>query len=158
MLRNVFIIVTTFFISINCYSQDTFKIVGGQENYAMPFKLINNLIIIPIKVNGSELNFLLDTGVSNSIMFNLSVKDSLKLKNTKKIRLRGLGEGDYMDAIKSTNNLFRIGKIINGYHMVYLIPGKEFDLSTTLGVNINGIIGGDLFHDFVLILTILQKD
>ncbi len=150
MLRILFIIICIFFISINCNSQDTFKIIGGQESHVMPFKLINNLIIIPVKVNGSKLNFLLDTGVNNTIMFNLSIEDSLKLKNTKKIRIRGLGEGDYMEAIKSTKNQFRIGKIVNGYHMVYLIPGKEFDLSASLGVNINGIIGGDLFHDFII--------
>jgi hypothetical protein len=150
MLRSVFIVICTFFISVNCYSQDTFKVIGGQESHVMPFKMVNNLIVIPIKVNGSELNFLLDTGVNNTIMFNLSIKDSLKLRNTKKIRLRGLGEGDYIDAIKSTNNQFRIGKIVNGYHMLYLIPGKEFNLSSTLGININGIIGSDLFHDFII--------
>ena len=157
MLRSLFIVLCTFFISVNCYSQDTFKIIGGQESYAMSFKLINNLIIIPVKVNSSELNFLLDTGVNNTIMFNLSVEDSLKLKNTQKIRLRGLGEGDYIDAIKSTNNQFRIGKIANGYHMIYLIPGKEFDLSSSLGVNINGIIGGDLFRDFIVDINYTTK-
>lgn len=150
MLKNTFILFCTFFISVCCYSQDTFRIIGGQESYSMSFKLINNLIVIPVKVNGSELNFLFDTGVGNTIMFNLSIEDSLKLKNTKTVRLRGLGEGESMNAIKSTKNRFRIGKIINGYHMVYLIPGKEFDLSANLGVNINGIIGGDLFHDFIV--------
>ncbi len=157
MLKRVFIVLCAFFISVNCYSQDTFKIIGGQESHSMRFELINNLIIIPVKVNGSELNFLLDTGVNNTIMFNLSLKDSLKLRNTKKIRLRGLGEGDYIDAIKSTNNVFRIGKIVNGYHMIYLIPGKEFDLSANLGVNINGIIGGDLFHDFIIDINYTTK-
>ncbi|MCF6346917.1 MAG: aspartyl protease family protein [Flavobacteriaceae bacterium] len=157
MLRRVFIVLCAFFISVNCYSQDIFKIIGGQESHSMRFELINNLIIIPVKVNGSELNFLLDTGVNNTIMFNLSLKDSLRLKNTEKIRLRGLGEGEYIDAIKSTNNVFRIGKIANGYHMIYLIPGKEFDLSANLGVNINGIIGGDLFHDFIVDINYTTK-
>ena len=34
--------------------------------------------------------------------------------------------------------------------MIYLIPGKEFELSSHMGININGIIGGDLFRDFVV--------
>lgn len=150
MLRSVFILACIFFMTKNGHSQDTFKIIEGQDSYAMPFKLINNLIIIPVKVNGSNLNFLVDTGVENTIMFNLSVEDSLKLRNTQKIRLRGLGEGEYREAVKSTDNQFLMGKIVNGYHMVYLIPGKEFDLSSSLGVNINGIIGGDLFRDFIV--------
>ena len=157
MLRSASLVLIAFFISVNCCSQDIFKIIGGQESYAMPFKLINNLIIIPVEVNGSELNFLLDTGVNNTIMFNLSVSDSLKLRNIEQIRLRGLGEGYYMDAIKSTKNKFRIGKIVNGYHMIYLISGKEFDLSTNLGVNIYGIIGGDLFHDFIVDINYSTK-
>lgn len=157
MLRIVIIICYTFLISVSSYSQDNFKIIGGQNSYTMPFKLVNNLIIIPIKVNGSELNFLLDTGVNNSIMFNLSVEDSLKLKNTENIKLRGLGEGGYINAIRSTNNLFKIGKIVNGYHMVYLIPGTDFDLSSNLGININGIIGGDLFRDFTIDINYSTK-
>jgi len=157
MIRSLFVVLYISFISINSYSQDIFKIIGGQESYVMSFKLVNNLIVIPIKVNGNDLNFLLDTGVNNSIMFNLDIRDSLKLKNIQKVRLRGLGEGDYLDAFKSTQNLFRIGKIANGNHMIYLIPGKEFELSSSLGMNISGIIGGDLFRDFIIEINYSSK-
>jgi len=119
--------------------------------------LINNIIVLPIEGNGTELNFLLDTGVGNSIMFNLKVEDSLKLKNTEKIRLRGLGEGGYIEAIKSSKNLFKLGNIVNGDHLIYLIPGKEFELSSHMGININGIIGGDLFRDFIVDINYTSK-
>jgi hypothetical protein len=149
----IYILVSSFY----GFTQDRFNIISGQQSYSLSFKLINNLIIIPINVNGSELNFLLDTGVSNSIMFNLSPDDSLKLKNVEKIRLRGLGGGDHLDAVKSTGNIFRIGKVVNGNHMIYLIPGKDFDLSSKMGININGIIGGDLFHDFIIEINYTSK-
>ncbi len=139
------------------HGQDNFSITGKSKHHAMSFKLINNLIIIPIEVNGSKLNFLLDTGVDNSIMFNLSVEDSLKLRDTEKIRLRGLGGGDYIDAIKSRKNLFKIGKITNGSHLIYLIPSKDFDFSSKMGITINGIIGGDLFRDFVVDINYSSK-
>ena len=139
-----------FFSTTLSFSQDTFRIIDGRDSQAITFKLINNLIIIPVEVNGSELNFLLDTGVGNTIMFNLSVEDSLKLKNTQMVRIRGLGEGNYMDAIKSTKNVFKIGSIVNGNHLVYAIPGEEFDLASKMGITINGIIGGKLFEDFVV--------
>ncbi|NNC71021.1 MAG: PDZ domain-containing protein [Flavobacteriaceae bacterium] len=119
--------------------------------------MINNLIVIPVKVNGTELNFLLDTGVRNTIMFNLSVEDSVKLKNTRTVRIRGLGEGSYINAVQSKGNLFEIGKVINSQHMIFLIPGKEFDLSARMGVDINGIIGGDLFSDFVIDINYSTK-
>ena len=123
----------------------------------MSFKMVNNLMVLPIEVNGSKLNFLLDTGVNNTIMFNLSLEDSTKLKNTQKIRIRGLGEGSYIDAIQSKNNLFKIGNILNGQHMIYLIPGKEFDLSARMGMDINGIVGGDIFRDFIVDINYTTK-
>lgn len=155
--RILFLMITLCFYNIKSYSQDTFRIVGGDKKESLSFKLINNLIIIPVEVNGSKLNFLLDTGVSNTIMFNLSVGDSLKLKNIQKMRLRGLGVGDHIDAIKSTDNFFRIGKIANANHMIYLIPGNEFDLSSRMGITINGILGGDLFRDFIVDINYTLK-
>jgi hypothetical protein len=38
-----------------------FQFESGVNKISIPFKLINNLVFIPIKVNGVELNFLLDT-------------------------------------------------------------------------------------------------
>ena len=153
-MSNFFKLLILFFIfcisGLQSLAQDKFHIIGKDKSYATSFKLVHNLIVMPIDVNGSQLNFLLDTGVENTIMFNLSVEDSLRLRNIQQIRLRGLGEGDYIDAIKSTNNLFKLGKIANGNHMIYLIPGEDFDLSSKMGININGIIGGDLFKDFII--------
>ena len=146
----VVIFVSIIFVFTSSFAQDKFRFLQGLESHSFSFKLINNIIVLPIEVNGSKLNFLLDTGVGNSIMFNLSLEDSLKLRNTQKIRLRGLGEGGHIDAIKSSNNLFKIGKAVNGNHMIYLIPGKEFELSSHMGINISGIIGGDLFRDFIV--------
>lgn len=160
MLRHFKILIcfcALFCALLQVHSQDKFRIIGNSKYEAMPFKLINNLIVIPIEVNGSKLNFLLDTGVNNSIMFNLTVEDSLKLKETEKIRIGGLGEGGSMDAIKSSKNFFSLGDIANGNHMVYLIPGKEFDLSSKMGITINGIIGGDLFRDFIVDINYSMK-
>ena len=151
------IFLSVFFVFNSSFSQDKFRFLRGQDSHTLSFKLINNIIVLPIEVNGTELNFLLDTGVANSIMFNLKVEDSLKLKNTEKIRLRGLGEGSYIDAIKSSKNLFKLGNIVNGDHLIYLIPGKEFELSSHMGININGIIGGDLFQDFIVDINYTSK-
>jgi len=146
-----------FCVILKGYSQDSFGIMGNGKSQGMPFKMIHNLIVLPIEVNGSKLNFLLDTGVDNTIMFNLSIEDSLKLKDTQKVRLRGLGVGEYIDAIKSSQNYFKLGKIVNGNHMIYLIPGKIFDLSGKMGITINGIIGGDIFRKFIVDINYSSK-
>ncbi len=155
--NKVLILLSLLLVITSSFAQDEFRFLQGQDSHTLSFKFINNLIVLPIEVNGHELNFLVDTGVANSIMFNLSVEDSLRLKNTEKIRLRGLGEGGYIDAIRSSNNYFKIGKVVNGNHMIYLIPGKEFELSSHMGININGIIGGDLFRDFIVDINYTTK-
>ena len=65
------------------------------------FELIDNLIVVPIELNGAKLSFILDSGVSSPILFNLSNQDSIQINNVSKITLRGLGEGEPMEALKS---------------------------------------------------------
>ena len=106
--NKVLILFSFLLVFTSSFAQDKFRFLQGQESHNLTFRLINNLIVLPIEVNGSELNFLLDTGVSNTIMFNLSVEDSLKLRNIEKVKLRGLGEGGQIDAIRSSSNYFKI--------------------------------------------------
>ena len=45
-------------------AQNDFYIVGkNKESVTIPFKLVNNLIVIDAEVNGKKLSFLLDTGI-----------------------------------------------------------------------------------------------
>lgn len=57
--------------------------------------------MIPLEVNNMKLSFILDTGVHKTILFSLSEKDNLGLKNVKKISLQGLGKGKAIDALIS---------------------------------------------------------
>jgi hypothetical protein len=66
----------------------------------IPFQLINNLVFIPINVNGVELTFLLDSGVKETILFSLEEKNEISLKNIEK-SLSGLGSEDAIEGLKS---------------------------------------------------------
>ncbi len=68
------------FFSINIFAQDGFHFEGKNKKITVPFKLLNNLIIIPVEVNGVRLNFLLDTGVEQSILFSLDETDQIKFE------------------------------------------------------------------------------
>ncbi|MCF6213542.1 MAG: aspartyl protease family protein [Flavobacteriaceae bacterium] len=141
-----------------CLAQTNFYFKNNADRYVMSFKMVNNLMIIPVYVNGKKLSFLLDTGVSSTVILNVKVTDSLKLRNAEKIRIQGLGDGDYVDAIKSTHNYIQIGdNIVSRKHKIYLILGKGFNLSNRMGQEINGIIGGDLFRDFIIKINYTTK-
>jgi hypothetical protein len=121
------------------------------------FKLINNLIVIPLEINGNELSFILDTGVNNTILFNLSKNDSLGLLNTSKIMLRGLGKGDAVAALLSKNNTFKIKNIVSNNQALYVILNDYFDLSSKMGTTIHGIIGYNLLKNFVVKINYKSK-
>jgi len=137
-------------ISAKGYSQGGFSLPSTLEKDKIYFKLINNLVVIPVEVNGTTLTFLLDTGVSSTIMFSLSEVDSLKLNNAETVRLRGLGEGGSISALKSKNNKLKIGKAVDNDHTVYVIFDKSLNLSTRMGIPIHGIIGYEFFKNMVV--------
>lgn len=131
-------------------AQSDFKLINKAKKQTISFKLINNLVVFPIEVNGKKLNFILDSGVGTTILFNINNKDSLQLNNVKKIKLRGLGSEDAIDAILSQGNKFKFNNIYSSSENLYVIFDDSFDLSSKLGITIHGIIGHEIFKDFVV--------
>src|SRR5690606_34392995 len=114
------------------------------------FELINNLIIIPVEINGAELTFILDSGVSKPILFNLSDSDSIPINNVSEITIRGLGTGEPMKALSSKSNIFRLGEARNFSQDLYVVLDRDINFSPSLGIPVHGIMGYDLFKDFIV--------
>ncbi|ALM09096.1 aspartate aminotransferase [Sediminicola sp. YIK13] len=127
-----------------------FKLERGEKFQKVKFQLINNLMIIPVEVNGAKLSFLLDSGVGTPILFNLSDQDSVQIKNVTEITIKGLGEGSHMKGLSSDGNVFKINSISNRSQKLYVVLDKDINFSPSLGVPVHGIIGYDLFKDFVV--------
>jgi len=158
IIKKVALYSIIFLLAISSFAQDTFKILDDRkENKSMPFTLVNNLVVVKAEVNGKELSFLLDSGVKKTMLFNLKFADSLILRNVEKLKIRGLGEGDPINAVKSKGNLFDMNGIVNYDLNLFVITDNLFDLSAKMGVNIHGIIGGDLLKNFVVKINYAQK-
>lgn len=127
-----------------------FQLPEGVKSQKVHFKLINNLIVIPLEINDAKLNFILDSGVSKPILFNLSDQDSIELKNVTEITINGLGAGEPIKALNSIGNSFKLKKIRNNNQQLFVLIDKDINFSPTLGIPIHGIIGFDLFRDFVV--------
>lgn len=128
-----------------------------QTKQRVSFQLINNLIVIPVAINGQELSFILDTGVHKTVIFNLSKNDSIGLLNTEKIILRGLGGGEPVAAILSKNNKMKVKGLIAYNESIYVILKDFFDLSSKMGTTIHGIIGYNLLRNFVVKINYRSK-
>jgi hypothetical protein len=131
------------------YCQE-YGLAQGEKFQKVHFNLINNLIIIPVEVNGTPLSFVLDSGVSTPILFNISNKDSIQLNNVSEISINGLGGGEPISALSSSHNYFKLGKLRNFHQDLYVVLDAGINLSPSLGVPVHGIIGYDLFKDFVV--------
>jgi len=144
-------------IGVPCFGQGKF-VLQDRDQDRINFKLINNLMVIPVEINGVELSFLLDTGVSKPIIFNfLNLTEELQINNTERIFLRGLGEGESIEALKSRNNVIRIGKAISISQDLYAVFDSSLNFALQLGVPIHGIIGYDFLKDFVVEINYSKK-
>jgi len=149
---------TILYLPLLCFSQSKYVVNNEKGVCNINFKLLNNVIIIPINVNGVELSFLLDSGVNKPILFNfLKTSDSIKILNTKKVYLNGLGNNGKVEALKSSGNTFKIGDAVNTNQDFYIVVDSSINFAPKLGVPIHGIIGYDLFKDLVVDINYIKK-
>ncbi|MEL1240537.1 PDZ domain-containing protein [Flavobacterium flavipallidum] len=137
--------------TIPALSQQQFEFVDAKsDRVKFPIRLINNLVFIPVKVNGVELLFLLDSGVEETILFGFEDPGKLNLNNVKKINIQGLGDSQGVEGLRSSGNLLTIDKLQSKNHMLYLILDPSFNLSTYVGITVNGIIGSAAFNNHLV--------
>lgn len=158
MVKSIFVIFIVFLFPTSFYSQEGFQYYSKKNKIVIPFKLINNLIFIPLEVNGVDLTFLLDTGVEESILFSLEDKEELKFNNVEKIKLRGLGSSDFIEGLKSSGNIVVFkDAIVDQKHEIYIILDEEFNFSSSVGIPVNGIIGYQFFKNFKVEINYLKQ-
>lgn len=148
-----FCLLTSFLLN----AQNDFLMDNYHSKVTIPFKLINNLVFIPIKVNGVELNFLLDSGVEETILFSMEEKQEVRFNNIEKIKLRGLGSEEEIEGLKSTNNILESHGLKSINHLVYIILDQSFNLSSHIGIPVNGIIGYKFFKNNVVEINYQRK-
>lgn len=139
------------------FSQGGFKFSSSKKTITIPFQLANNLIIIPVELNGVNLNFLVDTGVESTILFSLNEADSISFNNIEKIKIKGLGSGESIDALHSKNNRLVINEFEDFNHEFFIILDEEVNFSSQLGVPVHGIIGYHFFKNHFIEINYKTK-
>ena len=160
MLKKLFFCFLFVFISLSVFAQksDGFKFLNvNKRSDKINFKLVNNLIIIPINFNGVQLSFLLDSGVNKTLLLGVEVQDSSLISEYEKVKVIGLGKESQTYAYKTQDNSLQIGEAVNNKADVYLLLEEEFELGSKIGVPVHGIIGYDFFKDFILRINYKQK-
>jgi hypothetical protein len=139
-------------------SQKGFEIKDGSKKVVIPIKLLNNLVFIKLKVNKKELVFLLDSGAKETVLFGLlQDKKQIELKKIEKVKLRGLGSEESIDGLKSTGNVLEIKDLKSTNHLMYVILDQNFNLSSHIGMPVNGIIGYALLKNNLVEISYSKK-
>lgn len=145
-----------FFLSIFINAQNSFEIKNSKK-VVIPFKLINNLVFIPIMVNGVELTFMLDTGVSETTLFSLE-NTEMQLTNLEKMNFSGLGGEKSIEGYKSDHNIGKIGNyFVNDSFTMFIILDQDFNISSHVGIPVNGIIGYHFFKNHPVSIDYASK-
>lgn len=146
MQLKLFCVYFIIFVQI-VFGQNGFQFEGNKTKVVLPFKFINNLIIIQVQVNDVPLNFLLDTGVEESILFSLDDTDEVSFSKIEKIQIKGFGKKEAFEGYKSTLNEIKIKNYTDKNHTLYLVLDQDINISSNVGVPVNGIIGYHFFKN-----------
>ena len=112
----------------------------------VPFYSSNNLIILPVSINGSEpINFLIDTGVKSNILFSKTLGDAVGLEYTRRINIVGADGSDEIMAQVSPINTLDLGPIEGRLQSLLVLEQDFFELESVIGVPVYGVIGYEFF-------------
>ncbi len=120
----------------------------------VPIQLQRNLLVVKCMLNGfGPFNFLLDTGVSTSIITSAALADSLHLRHGQNFRVVGAGGIDSgLLAYQSDSVRVELHGVVAPYMSWLVLSDDVLNLSGYVGVPIYGILGSELFRSFVVTL------
>ena len=147
----------TLFLSTSIYAQEGFAFNDGKTSTSLSFQLVNNLIIIPLIVNGAKLNFLLDTGVSETLIFSLDDSKDVIFSESQAVKMKGFGIKEDFTAYKCKNNTVSFKNYSDKNHIIYLVLDQEINISSQVGITVNGIIGYHFFKNNLVKINFESK-
>ena len=118
------------------------------------FELQRNLIVLPVRLNGhGPYFFILDTGVSTSIITDAGLRDSLNLRLGHQYLVAGVGQDAPLVAFQTDSVRVELGekRVARAEHLKLLLLSDDIlDLSGYVGRPIHGILGADVFRSFAV--------
>lgn len=118
----------------------------GLTESIIPLKIVDNLIIIPVNLNGAQLNFILDTGIRGILVYSnrkisKSIGDTYQKKALSEIYKNKSGKVFYVYDVQ-----LKLPGIV-GKNLSIIVCDKKMRRNLPT-IEIDGVIGYDLFIKF----------
>jgi PDZ domain/Aspartyl protease len=160
MLRKIvcFFILWLIFINALLAQNLGFSLIDGQKHVQIPIEIHDNLIIIPVILNGRlPLKFVLDTGVRTTILTDKTLTDILGLTYAKKYTMSVPGGDRKVDAYITNDVSLDIPGVHGEGHSMMVLAEDFLNLRSYLGTEVSGILGYELFSRFVVKVNYKRK-
>jgi hypothetical protein len=128
-----------------------FFIQYEKNSVKIPVEIQHNLILIPLRINDSfEMRFILDSGVKTTILTEPVISHIINFDSVRPVRVRGLGDGESIDAVLAGDVHLSIPGATAPSSNLIIMPEGVMSYSGFFGKPVYGLIGFDLFKNFVV--------
>lgn len=136
------------FIPISGISQNVY---GIKKSIEIPFEYHNDFIVVKIFFQKRlPLNFILDTGAEHTILLKKEIAEFLEIPYERRIQIVGSDMQEDLYAYLARRIHFQMGQINIPNQSILVLEKDYLELGKRVGVEIEGIIGADIFKAYRL--------
>lgn len=160
MVQRIAGILVALSASLCTQAQDVlgFSLAEGKQKVSIPIQIQNNLVIVPVVLNGQlPLKFILDTGVRTSILTEKLYSDILNLSYSRRYSIAGPGGEKLVEAYVTNNVSLTLPGVNSRGHALLVLEKDYLELRNTLGMDVHGVLGYELFSRFIVDIDYEQR-
>lgn len=127
-----------------------FSFKSNKRISTIPFELVDNLIIIKLKLNeGYVVKAVFDTGVRSIILYGKKYRKELDFYKSRVVQVNGLGKGKKQVGVTAHNNYISLGDVegkgVTLVHLAHDIPFQKLKEA-----HVDAVFGYQLFSKFIV--------
>lgn len=146
-----------FFLFYLCEITSATPTIKGNKTH-IPFEYINNFIVIDVQFQKSlPLKFIFDTGAENTIITNKTITDIFNIPYERIFEVLGSDLKNPMKAYLVKNIHLKMRDFISSRTNLLVLEEDYVNFKSLMGVDIQGIIGGSLFKNFIVQINYKKK-
>ncbi|GJM34396.1 MAG: hypothetical protein DHS20C18_33970 [Saprospiraceae bacterium] len=146
------------FSTLLCGQINDMSLLKGARKVDIPFEYVNNFIIVKLVFNRVfPLKFIFDTGAEHTILTKREITDLLQINYLREFKVMGSDMKTELTAYLANNIHLKINNIVFFNHSILVLEDDYFRFDEFAGVNVQGILGADLFRRFIVKINYHRK-
>lgn len=130
----------------------------GVKKVDIPFEYENNFIIVKVTFNDVfPLKFIFDTGAEHTILTRREITDLLQINYDRQFKIKGADLSTNLYAYLARGVKLTIHNMIAENRSILVLEEDYFRFEEFGGINVQGIIGADLFRRYVVKIDYRRK-